>query len=655
MPRVGSDEITIKNISDGDSSRTVYLFQNGTSSPTVPLNTAGFVASTGVASSTGSWSTIATVPASGSTLYVASLSLRQPNSTGNWEAVGNWEANPASSSGADGSPAPRFVSRRLYASSSTGTPGAPSAILTWSTLALSSITAGTPSATWSETAPTAIATSTTLVYFSDLLFIDVTGIATTSSNTGSTPKEGISFSGLVTFNNGDFALDGTAITSIDGGNITTGSISGSPSGVNPPSAGSAPTGTEDGTSLNLTDGNLTIGNSTNYISWDGTELKVQGEIVNITKPNLAGLAGDWFCISDTVTDLSTVLPFSLNGAGLYRMIMVGGGGGASAAYKNIFGRRGVSGGGAGALAVWTFLWNGTSAIRANIGSGGAGTIHTTDGNSGGASSFMVGGVATITTNGGGGGDRGDSILTPGGSGGDILFATNPDPGMYDLETRYGGRGGNSTVSGGSTSHGSAGGGGVNFLGVGNSTDQTITRGGDFVAATSNDSAATAGGGPQGKGGDISSMGGDRFSTAAVYAAQGSSSVSSTNAGITSEPVVGNEITTPYLGFAPLGRTYAGTTDDEGVGPPDASGILGGGGVLRTTVGTTAQASKQSHAPSGFLFGGGGGGSAVAQLGNEDLAEITGGNGGIGAGGGGGFGLTSRGGNGGGGALFVLRL
>ena len=151
-----------------------------------------------------------------------------------------------------------------------------------------------------------------------------------------------------------------------------------------------------------------------------------------------------------------------------------------------------------------------------------------------------------------------------------------------------------------TSHGSAGGGGVNFLGVGNSTDQTITRGGDFVAASSNDSAATAGGGPQGKGGDNSSMGGDRFSTAAVYAAQGSLSPTLPAAGITYEPVVGNVISTPYLGSAPLGRTYAGTTDDEGVGPPDATGILGGGGVLRTTVGTTAQASKQSHAPSGFF-------------------------------------------------------
>jgi len=549
----------------------------------------------------------------------------------------------------DGDPAPRLASRRLF-KALTNVPQTPQATITWATNALSSIETG-----WSETSPTQQAASDTVVYFSDLLFSDTTGTATETTATGTSPLPVTSFSGLVTFSSGNFSKDGSAITDIDGGNITTGSISGSPSGVNPPSAGSAPTGTEDGTSLNLTDGNLTIGNSTNYISWDGTELKVQGEIVNITKQHLAGLAGDWFCISDTVTDLSTVLPFSLNGAGLYRMIMVGGGGGASAAYTNIFGYTGVSGGGAGALAVWTFLWNGTSAIRANIGYGGAGTIHTTDGSGGGASSFIVDGVATITTNGGGGGDRGNSILTPGGSGGDILFATNPDPGMYDLETRYGGRGGNSTVSGGSTSHGSAGGGGVNFLGVGNSTDQTITRGGDFVVATSNDSAATAGGGPQGKGGDINSMGGDRFSTAAVYAAQGSSSPSSTNAGITYEPVVGNVISTPYLGFAPLGRTYAGTTDDEGVGPPDASGILGGGGVLRTTVGTTAQASKQSHAPSGFLFGGGGGGSAVAQLGNEDLAEITGGNGGIGAGGGGGFGLTSRGGNGGGGALFVLKL
>ena len=549
----------------------------------------------------------------------------------------------------DGDPAPRLASRRLFRAL-TSVPQTPQATITWATNALSSIETG-----WSETAPTQQAASATSVYFSDLLFSDTTGTATSTTATGTSPLPVTSFSGLVTFSSGDFSKDGSAITDIDGGNITTGSISGSPSGVNPPSAGSEPTGTEDGTSLNLTDGNLTVGNSTNYISWDGTELKVQGGIVSITKPHLAGLAGDWFCISDNVADLSTVLPFSLNGAGLYRMIMVGGGGGASAAYTNLSGRTGVSGGGAGALAEWTFLWNGTSALRADIGPGGAGNIHTTDGGGGAASSFAVNGVATITTNAGGGGGRGNSTLTSGGSGGDISFASNPDPNMYDLKTRYGGRGGDATVTGGSTSHGSAGGGGVNFLGVGNSTDQTITRGGDFVAASSNDSAATAGGGPQGKGGDNSSMGGDRFSTAAVYTTQGGLSPSLPAAGITYEPVVGNVISTPYLGSAPLGRTYAGTTDDEGVGPPDATGILGGGGVLRTTVGTTAQASKQSHAPSGFLFGGGGGGSAVAQFGNEDLAEITGGNGGIGAGGGGGFGLTSLGGKGGGGALFVLKL
>ena len=121
--------------------------------------------------------------------------------------------------GATGSPAPRFVSRRVYISSAAGTPSSPSATLTWSTLALSGITTG-----WSETAPTAIATSTTLVYFSDFLFVDTTGAGTTSAVTGGTPKEGISFSGLVTFNSGDFALDGSTITSIDGGNIATDTI-----------------------------------------------------------------------------------------------------------------------------------------------------------------------------------------------------------------------------------------------------------------------------------------------------------------------------------------------------------------------------------------------------------------------------------------------
>ena len=123
--------------------------------------------------------------------------------------------------GNDGAPAPRSLSRRVYYSSSSGAPSSPTATVTWATLVLSGLAAG-----WSETAPTASATSTTLIYFSDLIFTDDTGIATTSSDTGSTPIEGTSFSGIVTFDNGDFALDGNTVTGIDGSNLSDTSITG---------------------------------------------------------------------------------------------------------------------------------------------------------------------------------------------------------------------------------------------------------------------------------------------------------------------------------------------------------------------------------------------------------------------------------------------
>ena len=200
-------------------SSTIYLYDSSINAPSTPLATEGFNATTGNAVDTGTWTTLVPSIGSGQALWIATTNVTQVEGADDFTSDG-WTVYQASGyDGAEGDPAPRFVSRRVYRSSSSGTPSAPSATLTWSTLALSGITSG-----WSETAPTAIATSTTLVYFSDFLFIDVTGVATTSSDTGSTPKKGISFSGLVTFADGDFALDGSTITSIDGGNITTGSI-----------------------------------------------------------------------------------------------------------------------------------------------------------------------------------------------------------------------------------------------------------------------------------------------------------------------------------------------------------------------------------------------------------------------------------------------
>ena len=206
------------------------MYDSSASSPTPPATANGFNTTTGVASDTGTWTAAVPTIGSGEVLWLASGNVTQTEGTGNFSNSG-WTVTQASGydgatggPGPTGPPAPRFITRRVYASSSTGTPGSPSATLTWSTLAVSGITAGSPSASWSETAPTAVANSSTLVYFSDLLFSDTTGSATTSSATGTSPTEGIGFSGLVSFNSGDFIFGGSPITTIDGGNITADTI-----------------------------------------------------------------------------------------------------------------------------------------------------------------------------------------------------------------------------------------------------------------------------------------------------------------------------------------------------------------------------------------------------------------------------------------------
>ena len=122
------------------------------------------------------------------------------------------------STGTTGSPAPRSTTRRLY-KAATSSPSPPTATITWATSALSSITSG-----WSEIAPTQIASSTTYIYASYVVFSDATGASSTSTSTGSSSVQGTSFSGIVTFASGDFNVNGNAITTIDGGNINTDTI-----------------------------------------------------------------------------------------------------------------------------------------------------------------------------------------------------------------------------------------------------------------------------------------------------------------------------------------------------------------------------------------------------------------------------------------------
>jgi hypothetical protein len=148
------------------------------------------------------------------------------------------------SPGANGDDAPRLNTVRVYRTT-TSQPSAPTATITWSTLAVSSLTSG-----WSLTAPTINASSTSIVYFSDISFSDATGTASTSNGTGTTPTRNINFDGVVTFTNLNTRLQDEN-TVIDGGNITTGTINANNVSITNLSASSINTGTLNGNNITV--------------------------------------------------------------------------------------------------------------------------------------------------------------------------------------------------------------------------------------------------------------------------------------------------------------------------------------------------------------------------------------------------------------------
>lgn len=134
---------------------------------------------------------------------------------------------------ADGVQGARNAVRYLYSTSTSDVvPSAPSATITWSTGSLSAITDG-----WYETPPTVDATGTSRPWVSTVTFHQASSLsqAATTEATGSTPKKGFVFDGVVTFTNegnlisGDSTYDPVSVinsgtTTIDGGKITADSI-----------------------------------------------------------------------------------------------------------------------------------------------------------------------------------------------------------------------------------------------------------------------------------------------------------------------------------------------------------------------------------------------------------------------------------------------
>lgn len=145
------------------------------------------------------------------------------------------------SPGGNGDSGARNAVIYLYRETADDTvPSAPGATITWATGDISSISAG-----WSQTAPTVDASGTNRPWTSTVTFFQASSSSqsSTTAGTGSTPKKGFVFDGLVTFTDtgelgGIGASDGTTsrtlltpssvgasgTTTINGGRIATNTL-----------------------------------------------------------------------------------------------------------------------------------------------------------------------------------------------------------------------------------------------------------------------------------------------------------------------------------------------------------------------------------------------------------------------------------------------
>ena len=407
------------------------------------------------------------------------------------------------------------------------------------------------------------------------------------------------------------------------------------------------TGDPDNTTAGTTTGDFAVGATDQYLSWDtsaGT-LTIQGSISNLTQARLDGLAGAWHAITDDVSDLTNTDAFQ-EGAGLYRCVMVGGGGSGAGTVRWAT----ATGGGAGGIALWTLDWDGSTALAFDAGTGGASRTGNGSGSAGGASTFSVGGSIRITTNGGGGGNVSNAAATNGGTGGTAAL-TSSHSSISDTTFRSGGAGG---AAGAMPSDGGVGtgGGGVDFLGNGDTVGGAVNRtGGNRVYG------ASGGGGPFGAGGTaVIGPGGAeniRIAISAGATANSAAGSASRTTNGTSTGTTGQSLLGPYLGSVPEGTsTYLGVVGNASTSrqldPTD--GMCGGGGTTGNT-GSSINDDTIYQAQSGHIFGGGGGCTSA----DANNGIVRGGTGGIGAGGGGVSGGSRTSGAGGGGALFVLRL
>ena len=539
----GSNGTNGTNGTNGDIFKTIYLYDASVTQPSAISITSGFTPSTGNASSTGTWTTTVPSISSGQVLWIASMVVKQTAGTGNYVGQGSgWVRIQAQGydgaqgdqgdTGATGSDAPRFASRTLYTNPAVVTPAdtTPSATITWSSGAISSITSG-----WSLTPPTQVASDSEKVWTSNLLFSDVSPPFSSTSATGTTAIQGTSFSGLVSFTGGDFALDGSTITNIDGGNITTGTIAANQinadaitsknlkvgniaidSSARPTSgAGMFVVGVNNAGASGTTAGDFVVGSTQEFVSWDTSAgiLSIQGEIVNVGPEYTNGRLLKKYALErddlGTQTSgnqsLNTLLK-ELGGSGLFGFGLVGGGGSGAGRETNNDSAK-LFGGGAGGMAMFAYEWDGSESVQVNLGVGGAGIFRVinanTNGNAGTNSTFTIAGSVRVTANAGGSGGQTftNGSLVQSNNAGSVTWAdgNNGDTDFPDFShTCVSGHGGAVSRS----NSVACGGGGIQITPWNPTTVFPLAIGADSVPSgvlTANGNGATTGGSPWGYG------------------------------------------------------------------------------------------------------------------------------------------------------------
>lgn len=215
---------------EGTAVAELSTFIRSASAPSTPTG-GSYNFSTNVLTAPTSWS--AGVPIGTDPVYisraVATVSgVSGTDSSLTWSTpVISFQNGADGSNGSNGSNGSTGLRRSqgyvYYSTAQAGNPGKPDVsvtpIYTWATGAITNMVAG-----WSLTPPEMSAGTSAIYWVSRYDVAQTSSANTTNTPTFTVASKGHNFSGVVTFSGGTFSDSGVAITTIDGGNISTGSI-----------------------------------------------------------------------------------------------------------------------------------------------------------------------------------------------------------------------------------------------------------------------------------------------------------------------------------------------------------------------------------------------------------------------------------------------